>query len=406
MICKAWIPHLLCAIVGISAWIEINGIFVELGHMKNLPEGKSMASIIVITVQLGNIFPLIFSLLPTRPPLRWSMVVVLCFGLASLIFLAICWSQTYFVAGSERSVMLYIGTFIAAGADCLSNLVFWPYVGQFPKSYITAMGTGESMSSAVSAIVSSSQKAIGFSSSTFFVVLVAIVGLCSVAYAILEVRYAPALCEEAKSNCVYSGDIPAACTDNSVTAASGGEALKQTSPIWKDHWTIFAVIASIAFVQNALNPSLLPYASRGNKEAYLIAQNALFIATPLASLSASFFKPRKSIVPAICIWVATSIFIIIAASIPGPVIHSQSGHTALLVIVMVCSGASLAYSKVSAMLWLRSKQLPSEYGEFAGYNKEFTQRLMTAAGISMQIGSVTGAVSLFLLVQVAQVFPK
>lgn len=357
--------------------------------MKNLPEGKSLASIIVIAVQIGNIFPLIFSLLPKRPPLRWSMVVVLCCGIVSLVFLSITWSQTYYIFGADRSLMLYIGTFIAAGADCLSNLVFWPYVGQFPKSYVTAMGTGESLSSAVAAIVSSSQKSIGFSPATFFMILTAIVFLCSASYAVLELKYASTLSEEAHSTkqSGYLDDLPSS------------DEIEEMD--WKEHIGVFAVIASIAFVQNALNPSLLPFASRGNKNAYWVAQNALFIATPLASISASFFQPRKSIVAAICVWISTSIFIIVAASLSFPIVSDPTGSTALLVVVMVCSGTALAYSKVSAMLLLRSKSPKN-----AKYSNQYTQKLMTAAGISMQVGSVTGALLFFILVQVAKVFPS
>lgn len=402
-----WAPHILCAIVGISAWIEINGIFSELGLMKGLPEGKSIASIIVIIVQIGNVVPLLFSLLPRKPRLRWSMVLVLALGISSLVFLAILWDRTFFIFGSERSVMLYVGTFIAAGADCLSNIVFWPYVGQFPRSYITAMGVGESLSSAVSAITTTTQKAIGFSPSVFFVVLTAIVLICSSAFAYLESRYFSALTEEAQLKSVSESAVLPATSMDVLNESSDADSIQQQQPPWRAEIPTLAVIAGVAFVQNALNPSLLPYACKGYSNAHWISQNALFVASPIMSLSASFFKPRKSIVPAVCIWIATSVFITVAAALPTPVLTDQAAGTGLMAAVSILSGSALAYTKVSAMLMLRSKQMPAAYGRQVGLgNKEYMQKLMTSAGISMQVGSVTGAVLMFTLVQIAKVFPS
>ena len=402
-----WAPHILCAIVGISAWIEINGIFSELGLMKNLPEGKSIASIIVIIVQIGTLVQLLFSLLPRKPQLRWSMVLVLSLGVSSLVFLAFLWDTTYYVFGAERSVMLYVGTFIAAGADCLSNIVFWPYVGQFPRSYITAMGTGESLSSAVSAITTSTQKAIGYSPSVFFVVLTAIVLVCSSAFAYLETRYASDLSEEARLKSVSDAAVLPTASADVLNDSTETDGIEQQSPPWRTELPTLSVIAGIAFVQNALNPSLLPFACKGYTNAHWISQNALFVASPVMSISASFFKPRKSIVPAVCVWIATSVFITVAAALPSPVIADQATGTGLMAAISILSGSALAYSKVSAMLMLRSKQMPPEYGRQLGLgNKEYMQKLMTAAGISMQVGSVTGAVLMFTLVQIVKVFPS
>lgn len=364
--------------------------------MKNLPEGKSIASIIVIIVQIGNLVPLLFSLLPKKPQLRWSMVIVLVIGVSSLVFLAICWDQTAQVFRKERSLMLYIGTFIAAGADCLSNIVFWPYVGQFPRSYITAMGTGESLSSAVSAIVASTQKAIGFSPSVFFVILTAIVLCCSTAFVVLEAKYSQALQNQARQSIEV---LPKTLVGDEVDQSTITEQPLQ-GPAWKSDLPTLAVIAGIAFVQNGLNPSLLPYACKGYSNAHFISQNALFVASPIMSISASFFKPRKSMIPAIFLWIATSIFIIVCAALPGPILEDQTAGTGLMAAVAIVSGSSLAYTKVSAMLLLRSRQTPA-----SRCGKEFMKQLMTAAGTSMQVGSVLGAACMFSLVQ-AGVFPS
>lgn len=383
-----WLPHVLCAIVGISAWIEVNALFSELGIMKNLPEGRALPSIVVMLVQIGNIFPLLFSLIPRKPELRWSMMLVLSLGIASLVFLSILWEETYHVFGEERSLMLYIGGFMAAGADCLSNIVFWPYVGQFPRSYITAMGTGESLSSAVSAVVAASQKAAGFSPSWFFLIILMIVILSSTAFLYLETKYARNLADQAKMNSVeLSSPLP----------IEEGGTPRLEAPSWRSDIWVFAIIAGIAFVQNGLNPSLLPYACKGYSNAYWISQNALFVASPVMSISASFIKPRKSIFPAVVCWIISSVFIITAACWEDPIFSDQTVGKIVTVTVSIISGASLAYSKVSAMLLLRSKRGPKG-------DTTFMRSLMTKAGIAMQVGSVCGALSMFLLIQVGKVF--
>lgn len=392
MMTGAWLPHILCAVVGISAWIEINAIFSELGIMKSLPEGRSLSSIIVVLVQIGNIFPLIFSFLPKRPQLKWSMILVLSLGMLSLVFLSILWDRTYFVFGQERSLMLYTGSFIAAGADCLSNIVFWPYVGQFPHSYITAMGTGESLSSAVSAVVAASQKAIGFSPSWFFVIVMLVVVMSSAAFVVLESKFANQLSEEARGLATESTSV-----DLSSPLPVDESEKKETSSSW-----IFAIIAGVAFVQNGLNPSLIYFACKGYSNAGWISQNALFVASPAMSILASFIRPQKSIVPAVLCWIVTSVLVIISAASSGPLIADEAIGTGVTAGVFIASGASLAYSKVSAMLLLRSRQIPPK--KYQGGSKAYMKQLMTKAGISMQVGSVCGAVSMFLLIHVGKVF--
>jgi riboflavin transporter 2 len=398
-----YIAHILCAIVGISAWIEVNGLFSELAHMKDIPEGWSIASIMVVIVQMGNIAPLVYYLLPKKPKLPISMVIVLAMGISSLIFLAITWPYTHTVAGTERSTMIYIGTLMAASADCLSNLVFWPYVGQFPHSYITAMGTGESLSSAVSAIVSSIQKGMEFGPTTFFLILTVLVVICSVAFGVFEYKYAKTLAHEARER--TSKELEVSMTesgvDTTVSFSSDEVSAITFRSVWGPNWSIFVTIMGIAFVQNALNHSLLPFACRSYKDARWLSQTALFVASPIASISASFFQPKTSIYPAVAVWVATSIFLIIAAALSDPIFPDQSVGVGMMAFVAILSGASLAYSKVSAMLWLRSRNGPRNVN-----HKEYMRRVMTAAGISMQIGSVVGAVIMFSLVNIANVFPN
>jgi hypothetical protein len=259
------------------------------------------------------------------------------------------------------------------------------------------MGTGESLSSAVSASVAASQKAFGFTPSVFFIVIGVVVVFSSVAFAVLETRYAPALCELAKSK---SLPIAEQAADNKTDDSSPTNDTRK--PIWREYLSIFSIIAGLSFVQNGLNPSLLPIACRFYKNAYWIAQNASFVAAPISSISASFFQPRKSIWIAVVLWLSCSVFIIVCSCLQDPIIEDEAVGTGVMTTVAIVSGAALAYSKVSAMLWVRTADKHKDGTEI--YDKTRMQQLLTVAGISMQIGIVSGALTTFLLVHVAKVF--
>ena len=55
---------LLAVLFGISSWISINGLWVELPLLvQELPEGWALPSYVTIIAQFGNVGPVIFSLL-------------------------------------------------------------------------------------------------------------------------------------------------------------------------------------------------------------------------------------------------------------------------------------------------------------------------------------------------------
>ena len=70
---------LLVLLFGISSWVSINGLWVELPLLVDrLPESWNLASYLSITVQIANIGPLLYSVL------RWEAICV--FGQQKNIF--------------------------------------------------------------------------------------------------------------------------------------------------------------------------------------------------------------------------------------------------------------------------------------------------------------------------------
>ena len=93
-------------------------------------------------------------------------------------------------------------------------------------------------------------------------------------------------------------------------------------------------------------------------------------------------------------------FLVLAVLGASVKVTSSSTESAAVVLVAVLSGASITFTKSSAMLWLRQRSAQQ------GGAKAHTQRVMQYAGTMMQVGSFCGAGAMFLLINVAGVFKK
>merc|ERR1712214_164008 len=85
---------LLAVLFGISSWISINGLWVELPLLvQELPEGWALPSYLSIIVQVANIGPITYSLLRScgsSPPAPHMVIVsLLILGCAASLALAL-----------------------------------------------------------------------------------------------------------------------------------------------------------------------------------------------------------------------------------------------------------------------------------------------------------------------------
>lgn len=59
---RSLVVNFLIILFGVSSWVAVNGLWVELPVLVDtLPESWQLASYIVITTQLANLGPLLFS---------------------------------------------------------------------------------------------------------------------------------------------------------------------------------------------------------------------------------------------------------------------------------------------------------------------------------------------------------
>lgn len=71
---RSYLVDFLIVLFGVSSWVAVNGLWVELPVLvKKLPESWKLASYIVITTQIANLGPIIFS----AARKKWSQKVSL-----------------------------------------------------------------------------------------------------------------------------------------------------------------------------------------------------------------------------------------------------------------------------------------------------------------------------------------
>eukprot|EP00794_Sanderia_malayensis_P018656 gene18656-20537_t len=148
----SWPTYCLICLFGMGSWLAINGIWNEFPILVNhAPEKWSLPSYLTVICQLANLGPLIYSLgnklwprFVHERPAVYAMTIV---GSSAYVLLAFFWNRTSYILGAERSTALLILSFFVALVDCTSTVVFLPFMAIFPEAYMSALFTGENLSS-------------------------------------------------------------------------------------------------------------------------------------------------------------------------------------------------------------------------------------------------------------------
>ena len=152
----------LAVLFGISSWISINGLWVELPVIVDvLPESWSLASYLSIIVQIANLGPISYALFRwTFPGLRWEKYIILAMlsvGIVASGLLSALWDKTSVILGKEHSTALFVLVFFLSLVDCTSSVLFLPFMGIFRETYLNSYLVGEGMSGFLPALVALAQ---------------------------------------------------------------------------------------------------------------------------------------------------------------------------------------------------------------------------------------------------------
>jgi len=155
---RKFLVDILAILFGISTWISINGMFVQLPLMvQSQPEGWNLPSYIAVIVQIANVGPILYSisqkLFPGRLKDSWIICVLLVLGSASTLLIAFLYHKTSFIGDGQYSTTLFVLTFFCALVGCTSSVLFMPFMGNFLEIYLISYFVGEGLSGFLPSVV-------------------------------------------------------------------------------------------------------------------------------------------------------------------------------------------------------------------------------------------------------------
>jgi len=428
---------LLAVMFGLSSWISINGLWVELPMLvTQLPEYWALPSYLSIIVQVANIGPITYGLLrhclATPPPQHASIVAVLGVGVAASLGLVLAWDLTSIIAGQQRSTGLFVSVFLLSLVDCTSSVLFLPYMASFKQTYLNSYLIGEGMSGFVPAIAALAQGVSGnpqcvngtvvpvldqarFPTADFFVFLMVMMVLSLTAFLLLH--YLPSLRSERVtaastsrssstnfSSALHEGGggqygSTVSSPSTSGEESEGEQSLEDTGTLATPHtqelasagpiWPLLLVQCLVCCLSNGALPSIqsyscLPY---GNT-VYHLAVTLNAMANPLMAFLA-FFLPcrRRSVVLGLAATgcLLSGYILATAAHSPAMLGGAVAGGGSA-VAAWVLTGALFSYVKVTVAGLCRD----------SGY--------LFSCGVVTQVGSAVGALVMFILVNKVNLF--
>ncbi|XP_055706279.1 solute carrier family 52, riboflavin transporter, member 3-B-like [Phlebotomus papatasi] len=413
----------LAILFGIGSWIGINSTFVQFPLLvAAAPEGWDLPSYIVVIIQLGNLGPLAYTLVQKYSPkkiLDANVIYgILTVGCAAALAMCFVYDVTAIVGGVERSVWLFVVVFFLALVGCSSSVLFMPYMGRFREIYLITYLIGEGLSGFLPSILALIQGVGGnahcvlrnntegqpeyelytppprFETQHFFAfvttfmavslgafILLENLRICRKEYVAVKIEKGNKYTYDESSKFNESGEQLSVQEDSQVTSLSV-----------TTYRILLILMAIICMFGNGIFPSIqsyscLPY---GNI-AYHLTVTLSSIANPLACFLAVFLPHTSirlitilsSIATAIGIYAVTT-----AVMSPAPPLLGNIWGEILVVISWTILNGLISYMKLSITSIFR----------FQG-----GKSLVWVGGVS-QVGSFTGAILAFVLINYAGIF--
>ncbi|XP_054462412.1 solute carrier family 52, riboflavin transporter, member 2 [Anoplopoma fimbria] len=422
---SAAVTHGLVALFAMGSWISVNSLWVELPVVVNvLPEGWNLPAYISVLIAFGNIGPIAVTITHHCAPGRLNeRLVIHCIQVLAVVasaLLAVFWSHTVTIAGGERSLLFLLFTFVLSLVCCTSNVTFLPFMFSYPPQYIRTFFIGQGFSALFPCIVALGQgvgklecKTVNgtvqpeyykenFPVQNFFWFLCVMLFISALSFQALMQR-------QTRSQ----EDAPQQEADNVTAAAKNGEEThplhnggtpvsedqvrveEQPQPFWTQRNIYLLLLLAISnaltngVLPSVLSFSCLPYGPMTFHLSVVLGN----IANPMACFLAMFVVLRSSTglgLLSLAGGVFAAYLMALAALSPCPPLLGNPSGVALVVISGIIFTGLYSYLKVVIGTLLH------EAGHAA----------LLWCGISIQAGSLIGALTMFPLVNVYQVFER
>ncbi|CAK9808509.1 Riboflavin transporter 2 [Anthophora plagiata] len=421
------IVHLLIILFGISAWIGINGVFIQLPVLINTsPEGWALPAYLVLVIQAANFGPLLYTILQyfrceINEP--WWILCLLASGSSAMGLLSFFYSEKTIIYGVEYSLMLYVLTFFNALVGCFSSVLFMPYLRNFDERLLISYFIGEGLSGVLPSVVAliqgvednlecasfrnntnteshSDSFGLNFSPSEYFLFIFIILFLSLTAFAIVEYSsFVQNIQQCHKSIDVAFDEKQINVPDNLQRikhySLEGDSFLRDNSKDLTKQMRnyLFILLTICCFFSNGFFPSIqsyscLPYGNIAYKLSVTFAQ----FANPLVCLLAFWFKVSNikiiNYLSVACLAIGSYVTYLALMS-PSPPLQETKLGICLIVTSWTVLMGLISYLKLIIVSVFRSTMYP---------------KILFNAGVIMQAGSASGAIFSFVTINFTSYF--
>eukprot|EP00096_Caligus_rogercresseyi_P003208 TRINITY_DN1588_c0_g1_i1.p1 TRINITY_DN1588_c0_g1~~TRINITY_DN1588_c0_g1_i1.p1 ORF type:complete len:431 (-),score=64.49 TRINITY_DN1588_c0_g1_i1:162-1454(-) len=412
---RSILVDVLFILFGISSWISINGLWVELPLMVSvLPESWNLPSYLVFLIQIANVGPIAYSLLRWKVGISNSLCIygVLFLGVIASGSLIFTWSRTLDIGGASHSLGLFIPILLLSLVDCTSSVLYFPYVGTFKAFYLNSYLMGEGLSGFLPSILSLAQ-GLGkttcenkwnnasnqmesvpiavppnFSVDIFFVFLTGMMVLSLGAFLALDLL--PRFTSEKLDETTETLSIVASSTET-LPPANNPESTQVEPYSKREIWFLLGAQGFVNFFSNGILPSIqtyscLPY---GNDIFHFVVTAGPIIGPTVAFIGHFMSFKRSGVVVGFISFGTVIMGFLIASAAKSPTtIFDPSIAGPIIVCLWILNGISFSYAK----------------NEIVGICREMNNpNYLYWYGVLTQVGSALGALVSFLLVSVFQV---
>ncbi|XP_049890922.1 solute carrier family 52, riboflavin transporter, member 2 [Epinephelus moara] len=421
---SAAVTHGLVALFAMGSWISVNSLWVELPVVVNvLPEGWNLPAYLSVLIAFGNIGPIAVTITHHCAPGRLNeRLIIHCIQVLAVVasgLLAIFWSNTVTIAGGERSLPFLLFTFVLSFVCCTSNVTFLPFMFSYPPQYIRTFFIGQGLSALFPCIVALGQgvgklecKSVNgtvqpeylkenFPAQNFFWFLCVMLSISALSFLILMRRQTQS--QEDASPEEFDNAAAVKNGEETHPLRNGGtpvsedqvQVVEQPQTFWtKRNIYLLSLLAISNALTNGVLPSVqsfscLPYGTMTFHLSVVLGN----IANPLACFLAMFVVMRSSTglgFLSVAGGVFAAYLMALAVLSPCPPLLGNSAGMALVVISWIIFTGLFSYLKVVIGTLLH------EAGHAA----------LLWCGISIQAGSLIGALTMFPLVNVYHVFAR
>ncbi|CAF2981082.1 unnamed protein product [Rotaria sp. Silwood2] len=416
---------MLIVIMNLSAWIDLEGVFAELTIMISfIPEGWTIPSVVGLCLCAANIMPAIVTFLRWYQGKRFSEIpyiyIIIIIGIVSCCVLAFSWHKTTYLFGRERSLWLIGSVFLLCMLDSTSSLVFFDYMKRFRIRYLTAVFLGEGLTGVIPTLLLLAQGSGGeaiclqssngttleptftqprFSVTVYMLLITSIIIASLIAFLLLRWTNIVSLADAAELTKLNDNTLKTTI-DNGENSpmVPAVESFKPSKPVKHIATSSFIMLLCIntynSFVLYGILPSLTTYSllPYGQKVFYYFC-----LLNPLSYSLALLISVKWSTLSVCMTTIGTiigSIFavfiIIIATQSPCPW-WADTLHGALIMLcIWFVMTVIIAYLRITTGNFIKA-----EWSEEKG---------MFYFGITVQLGLFLGAVPMYLLVNVFNMF--